>query len=126
MATGSIPKYAAGEDSGWLSYAGSSADPQVFSGTIYYRRIGNFVSISANNLKLINEIAAGGNKTLWSLPVGYRPDHYVDFSLCSGRIDKPAVVIMNPTTGQIQIYANQDAIVPANQNLHLEATFITS
>lgn len=63
MATGKIPKYANGNDTGWKEYVNEN----IFSGTIYYRKIGNIVNLVFEGLKLINE-STSGNIDLGSIP----------------------------------------------------------
>lgn len=120
MASGTIPKYADGSDSGWLSLENST----VFTGKIKYRKVGNQVDICFFSLNLVTEFTVGsGNLDLGTLPSGYRPtaypndnssDHYVTFPIriyVGGNVNNNfsyAGTIFD--WGLIRIYADKNAL----------------
>jgi hypothetical protein len=60
-------------DTGWLTLTNSS----VFTGTIYYRKIGNFVEVTAGQLKLVTDLTDGAGRILATLPEGFRPQRNI-------------------------------------------------
>ena len=61
-----------GTDSGWLSLTNT----EIFTGTIYYRKIGPFVTITTANIKLVTALTAEKSNVVFGnavLPSGYRP-----------------------------------------------------
>ena len=52
MASGTINKYMDGTDSGWKYITGEAGDSKPFNGTIYYRTIGNIVTIQTSGTYL--------------------------------------------------------------------------
>ena len=66
MATGTIKKYVEVTDSDWQEWT----NPSVFTGTIYYRRIGVFGVIAFTGIKFVSETSSG-NIDLGTLPASY-------------------------------------------------------
>lgn len=58
-----------GVDSGWQTLTNSS----VFTGTIYYRKVGVFLYVYALGLKIVGGLSALSNVTLATMPTGYHP-----------------------------------------------------
>ena len=61
-----------GTDSGWQALTNT----EVFTGTIYYRKIGPFVTITAATVKLVTALSAAKSNVVFGnavLPSGYRP-----------------------------------------------------
>lgn len=63
-----------GTDSGWLSLTNAS----VFDGSIAYRKIGKFVYVSGQSVKLKNALTTS-SVTLGVMPDGYRPGKWSAF-----------------------------------------------
>lgn len=57
-----------GTDSGWKTLTNSS----VFSGTIYYRKIGQWVEVTSHELNLTSALTSTAGVTLTTIPSGYR------------------------------------------------------
>lgn len=126
MASGMINKYADGSESGWKSYA--NAD--VFTGTMYYRKIGSMVEISISPwFKLVNEVAGGSYITIVptnSIPVGYRPSKDVMGScfINTGTVPNRSAPTRITTSGSIVIYSpGKEAGIPKNINMTLSAFY---
>ena len=62
------------EDSGWLSLTNAS----VFDGSIAYRKIGKFVYVTSQSVKLNNALTTS-SVTLGVMPDGYRPGKWSAF-----------------------------------------------
>lgn len=58
-----------GVDSGWQALTNSS----VFTGTIYYRKVGVFLYVYALGIKIVGGLSALSNVTLATMPAGYHP-----------------------------------------------------
>ena len=87
-------------DSGWKSITNAS----VFSGTIYYRKIGNIGIVNCNSLVLASALANNGNRTLCTIPSGYRPKYAASGALgiWSGAVlSYPIIVTAN---GEVIVY----------------------
>jgi hypothetical protein len=68
MATGKIPKYADGTDSGWKNTGISFA-----SGTLYYRVIGNVCYLAGDGCRLIDALPTGGSVNLGKMAAAATP-----------------------------------------------------
>jgi len=74
MASGNIQKYADGTDSGWLELTpDQQSGTDVYTGSIYYRKIGNILEVTGYNFTLTNQLSASSYLQLGRLPSGYRP-----------------------------------------------------
>lgn len=101
-----------GTDSGWLTLTNSS----VFTGTIYYRRVGVFLFVQANGIKLVNSLSSLNNVTLATLPDGFHP--YLD--MVPTCFQNNANLQVRPLgcrivgDGRIFIYTNNQALETSN------------
>lgn len=105
-----------GTDSGWQSYTNSS----VFTGTIYYRKVGAFLMIMGQQINVANTINAGASVLLMTLTSPYRPTReimpncFINTSLVSNK-----VVPMRLTTGGVlYLYANKSDAIDSSYNLY--------
>lgn len=64
MASGIIPKYADGTDTGWVSVEGSSSSTYLYTGTIKYRAIGKIVNVVASGIHLTTAMTSGSYRTI--------------------------------------------------------------
>lgn len=125
MASGATPKYMDGTDSGWLEYTNSS----IFSGTIYYRKIGNIVYIESGWINLKTALSANSYVNLSNgnaFPSGYTPSHgsnilmgFINTSLVSNRY----LPLNIGTTGEMYIYSTAD-VVAATYNLRFSGSYL--
>lgn len=123
MASGTIHKYADGTDSGTLEMT----NPDVFNGTIYYRKIGNLVYINFNGLQL--KADTSGNIDLGAMPSGWaQPSVNVSFAVriysgsgstnytCSGQI-------FSTNTRLIRVY-NTSSVGTITTNATIQGTAV--
>lgn len=68
MASGVIPKYMDGTDSGWID-----TEITFASGKLYYRRIGDVVELCGDGIRLQNSLDSGDSVVLGTLPSEARP-----------------------------------------------------
>ena len=76
------PTIASGTVTSWynalnLTTVSSSSTGTTFTGTIYYRKSGNVVTVFGSNLKLKNQLNSSANVTLITLPMAWRPGYEV-------------------------------------------------
>lgn len=77
MASGSIPKYADGNDSGWIDLTDSA-----ITGKLVYRKIGNVFQIKSSGWNRLtgNNLASGSYRTIATIPNdGYRPSLLIGY-----------------------------------------------
>ena len=121
MATGVIRKYMDGNDSGWLYLE----DATIYSGKIYYRKIGGLVFFSGDPIKLVNQLSASSYVQLHTIPDGYRPSKSC-IATCyinNNTMNNKPLSIRITANGGIFLYSNNEA-VPASTNIYFSATFI--
>ena len=110
-------------DSGWLSYTDSS----IFSGTIYYRKIGNLVQITQKDLYLKAQLNAHSQITLGIIPDGYRPSYITAGSVTTWSDISKEVnyqFIVN-SSGHLYLYSNSLPIL-TTYNIFISAMYFTS
>ena len=109
-------------DSGWQTLTNAT----YFSGTIYYRKVGQMVEIRGASLQMVNAIAANGSQNIASgnaLPAGYRPSSpNVVIPLATKRMSSPGIVSIS-NAGGITIYANESEDVPSGQALYFQTMY---
>ena len=112
MASGTEPKYASGEDSGWLYYTNSD----YFSGTIYYRKIGNIVCMRAIGISLVSAITKNTGVSIGTIPSGYAPSgDSCAVAVTSRLLDFPFHITLYPDPNRyIYVTANKSYDVPAS------------
>lgn len=101
-----------GTDSGWQSLTNSS----VFTGTIYYRKVGAFLMLMCAGIKLAAKLAGYGNVTLGTLPTGYHPSKDI-MPACFENNSNLAVRTFGSRVvgdGRIFLYSNSGAIETTN------------
>lgn len=124
MATGRVSKYMSGTDSGWLEYTNSS----MFSGKIYYRKVGNIVYIESGWITLKSALSAGSYVNLSSgnaFPSGYRPkeaDVLMGF-INSGSVSNRYLPMNINVNGDMYIYSAADAVA-TTYNLRFSGSYL--
>lgn len=125
MATGRVSKYMSGTDSGWLEYTNTS----VFSGKIYYRKVGSIVFIESDWINLKTALSAGSYVNLAEnnpFPNGYRPANAV---VLMGFINSGSVsnryLPLSITGGPMYIYSAAD-VVATTYNLRFSGSYLAA
>ena len=123
MGSGSIPKYADGTDSGLLSYTNSSK----FSGTIYYRRVGNLVTVQGNNLKLASTLSGGSFETLGSnVLAAFPPVNQVNVPAGnSARFGQLRISASSSSPGTIYFFTDSESW-GTSANIHFALCYMTA
>lgn len=94
--------YADGSDSGWQSITNSD----VFTGTIYYRVLGELVTVVAYGLTLKADWTSGAYKTLSDSGMSSAKP-YDSLAAFGGNRNKTIMATVGSSTGAIMIYKNQ-------------------
>ena len=113
MASGTVPKYAAGIDSGWQSITGTANNSYPFTGTIYYRKIGDVFYLTTSAINLKSQLAAKSYILLFTLAEGYRPitgSLVVNGFINTSAVDNRTIPLRIAGNGEMYIYSNLDAI----------------
>lgn len=123
MASGVIQKFASGKDSGWLEITGTSQNSYPFTGTIYYRRLGDIIGVFAKNLQLKSQLAAKNTVTLCDLPGStfFPPSSREIIPGCfinSGSVSLRPLAMRITDDGHIILFSNNNEAVPANVNIY--------
>lgn len=126
MATGIVSKYMSGTDSGWLEYTNST----MFTGTIYYRKIGNIVYIESSWINLKTALSAGSYVNLASgkaLSSGYRPKegNILMGFINSGLVSNRYLPISVGVNGELYIYSATD-VVATTYNLRFSGSYLAA
>ena len=101
-------------DSEWLSLPANST---VYTGTIYYRRIGKWVAVNLYQIKLVSELTSASGIALNNLPSGYRPDHIMPFA--AGNTSSGMGLLWISTSGNLQFFKPAGASsFPTTQNIY--------
>lgn len=116
MATGILPKLMDSTDSGWKSYT----DSDVFTGTIYYRKVGVLFMIQAQQISVVNEISAGGYAKLMTVPSAYRPAKEImpNCFMNTGVVNNRIVSMRLTTGGELYLYANKTDAITSSYYLY--------
>lgn len=102
MATGVIPKYADGTDTGWVSVVGDNDASMLFTGTIKYRVVGEIVNVVGAQIRLKTDFTSGTSRAIAPyILAGYKPASNV--SIWGGNSDKQTQITLN-NAGSILIY----------------------
>ena len=105
-----------GTDSGWQSYT----DETVFTGTVYYRKVGAFFMIMGQAIKLVSTLTAGRSVLLVTLPPAYKPSKeimpncFMNTSAVQNRI-APMRLTYN---GVLYLYANKSDDIESTYSLY--------
>ena len=116
MATGILPKLMNGTDSGWQSYTNSD----VFTGTIYYRKVGVLFEIQAQRITVANAVNAGAYVSLMTLPSAYRPAKEImpNCFMNTGAVNNRIVSMRLTTGGDLYLYANKTDDIQTTYSLY--------
>ena len=124
MASGTINKYADGDDTGWIEMTNSD----VFTGSIYYRRIGSFVHVVFDTVKLKSALTG---IQLALLSNGSLPAPFKTVTVMGGANDyKRFGMAQVNTSGGLTFYRYQN--VPnvsqydANATIFMNITYMTA
>lgn len=103
-------------DSGWQSYT----DSNVFTGTIYYRKVGAFFMIGGQAIKLANALTAGHSLLLMTLPSAYRPEKEIMPScfMNTGAVNNRVAPMRLTTGGGLYLYANKTDDIATTYSLY--------
>ena len=121
MASGIYNKYASGVDSGWVEYK----NPTEFTGSFYFRKIGNIVQVRAYSIELVSDVNMNNGKSIGNIPSGFAPN---TTTICSVTVSarlftKPIVVSFYGSNNLIYITANQDSKIPASTPFSLSTVY---
>lgn len=105
-----------GTDSGWQSYT----DSNVFTGTIYYRKVGAFFMIGGQTIKLANALTAGNSLLLMTLSSAYRPAKEIMPScfINTGLVQNRVAPMRLTTSGGLYLYANKTDDIATTYSLY--------
>lgn len=124
MATGKIPCYMNGTDTGWQTRVGTSNNDEVFVGTIYYRNVGNIVAFSAYHLKLKNALSDASINIASGMFASLKPIDYVTFP--AGNSAKFGQISVNPTSGSILFYRAGTETWGTGDNINFTGFYLTA
>lgn len=111
MATGTIPKYADGTDTGWVSIVGNNNSSMLFTGTIKYRVIGELVNVVGAQIKLKTDMSSGSSRNIApGILTDYKPTS--NANVIGGNSNKFTQIQVN-TEGSV-IFFSQSSITWAS------------
>ena len=106
-------------DSGWLTATNSS----TFTGTIYYRKVGKMVEVTAYDIKSTTDLSASTGKSLGQIiPSGYRPNKNETFAMRVHNNSKTASGFAM-SDGYIYIYAPDSVNLTTSDTLCFTAMY---
>lgn len=105
-----------GTDSEWQPYT----DSKVFTGTIYYRKVGVFFEIQGQQINLKNTLTAGGSVLLMTVPSTYKPAKEIMPScfINSSSVQNRVAPMRLAYNGQLYLYANKTDAIDSSYNLY--------
>lgn len=107
-----------GTDSDWKTLTNTS----VFTGSIYYRKIGMWVEVRAYQIKLAAELTTSSGINLTTLPSGYRPDSGI--GPAGGNANTGMGMITIVSGGAIKFYKPATASsYPSTANIYFSCMF---
>lgn len=113
-----------GTDSGWKSLTNAS----VFSGTIYYRKIGIITVIASGSLTLADgtTITGTSGKSLGTLADGYAPSGHNFVTPVTSTHASPATVTI-ATSGNMVVYKNRsESSMTSSHNFYIACAFLNA
>ena len=106
-----------GTDSGWQSLTNSS----VFTGTIYYRKIGKFCHLYAQQCTLQTELTSVNGVVLGAINTGYRPASDLSFNAPSTNGHFTFRVNSN---GNVSFFKERGVSMPVTDTFYLNAFYM--
>lgn len=105
-------------DSGWLSHTDAS-----FTGTLYYRKIGNIVSM-CGQISVPTDTTANLSLGL-TLPVGYRPQVFSTFLCYAANHDYPVQFVV-ATGGGVSLRRGNNEKIKAGETININVTYFAA
>lgn len=113
MATGLIPKYMDGTDTGWKNLQEASA----FTGTIKYRKCGNIFEITTHGwITISGQLSLGGSYWLADIPSEDRPGHVVIGMVFVNDLPYP-LILLKVESGAVRVYNGSSQAYPSGTKL---------
>ena len=112
------PASMCGPDSGWLALSGTGSDG--YTGTIYYRKIGNLVEVRGSQLTPTGDIGTTYIQ-LGTLPEGYKPT--TDRVILNASYRKTALNSVIFTGGNIYVCASTGSLTSGENSLYIQGQF---
>ncbi len=112
-----------GTDSGWKSITNA----EIFTGTIYYRRIGPFMTVCSSSVKLVTALSAAKTSVALGsavIPSGYRPKVNT-YAFTQQSATDSAIVIIS-TGGNITFYNCANTSWSTSTAIAFSVSYITS
>ena len=107
-------------DSGWKTLTNASA----FTGSIFYRKIGNIGIVEAYQITLASTLTSATGVVLGALPEGYRTSRVVmGYAQFSGS-RPPGVIQLAVSTGNISLFKNSNESIPTSINIYFGFTYL--
>ena len=114
-----------GSDSGWQTLTNTS----VYTGTVYYRKLGKICYVTTDGINLKADLAGNNSKVLATIPSGYRPAYTIGEAIgVNGNHLTGKVTIA--TTGKITILSSAGGqmygpnAIGASATLHFNFTYL--
>ena len=113
MASGTIKKFMDG------SVASYSHTHENFTGTIYVKKIGPVVEVSAYNIKPNSAIDADGSLSFGTMPEAYRPTTSAIVRGYAGKGSRNGAVTIGANSGSIIYYNVSDTTMTVNSTIDI-------
>lgn len=125
MASGTIPKYMDGTDTGWIEYKGVAGDGKTYNGSIFCRRQGNIVFVRGYNVNAKTAVSAGGAINLMTLDAQFRPVDRTGTSAMTntGTGGIRVFPVMAFDNGYLYVYANNDVGFATNTAINFSLVY---
>lgn len=114
-----LTSMATASDSGWKSLTNTS----VFTGAIYYRKIGSMMEVTANGLALVADRDSSGWTTLKQLGSGYRPAKQETVSFTCNNVAQRGLIVIE-TGGNIKISAESGTTLTTSASISFQAFYL--
>lgn len=116
MATGVIPKYADGTDTGWVSVVGDNDPSMLFTGTIKYRVIGELVNVVGAQIRLKTDMSSGASRSIAPyILADYKPA--ANANVIGGNSGKFTQIQVN-TAGSVMFYRQSEVTWTTTENIN--------
>lgn len=119
MASGLIPKYADGTDTGWLEVPSLTSSDDGFTGTMYYRKVGNVVTVMAYRMHLKADLSIS-YRNLCAANSVPRP------KVITGAVTRELGYMLLHDTGYLRYYRPNGVIVTTTDDITFCITYITA
>ena len=122
MAEGYEPKYADGNDTGWTPVTNAT----VYTGTIYWRRVGNIATVLTYDNKLTNELT-DTSIILCNIGSNNTPsisNFYTRVGTANNADSDSGAYVRVETGGNLRFYKAPSGNWPSTRNVSFYATYI--